>query len=162
QMGTVYYTLVGQRTLAKLHHARGEVEAAWAALAAARQLAAQSENQRRIRLVNAVTAELKLRQGQTAAAARTLADLPDRMHARSEQENLTMARLLLAQAQPEAARELLEQLERSARQQGRLGSLITIHVLQVLVERTLHRSEAAVERLEQALSLAVHSGYRRA
>ena len=40
QMGTVYYTLVGQRTLAKLYYARGKIGAAWETLAAARQLAA--------------------------------------------------------------------------------------------------------------------------
>jgi LuxR family transcriptional regulator, maltose regulon positive regulatory protein len=162
QMGTVYYTLVGQRTLAKLQYARGDTEAAWETLAGARQLAAQSESARRIRMVDAVTAELQLRQGQVAAAARTLAGLPPKVQARSEFENLTVARLLLAQGQPAAALDVLETLERSARGQARLGSLVTIHVLQALAQRALHRHPAALERAEQALSLAAHEGYRRA
>jgi LuxR family transcriptional regulator, maltose regulon positive regulatory protein len=162
QMGTVYYTLVGQRTLAKLQYARGDAEAAWETLAGARQLAAQSESARRIRMVDAVTAELQLRQGQVAAAARTLAGLPDRVPSRSEFENLTVARLLLAQGHPARALELLETLEGPARGQARLGSLVTIHVLQALAQRALHRPAAAVERLGEALSLAAHEGYRRA
>src|SRR5882724_3717725 len=93
QVGTVYQTLLGQRTLAKLHYANGEIEAAWETLAAARQLAAKSENPRRIRLVNAVTAELQLRQGNVVAAAHSLANLPAEARDRSEQENLTNARL---------------------------------------------------------------------
>mgnify|MGYP000424454598 CR=1 FL=1 len=36
QMGTVYYALVGQRTLAKLYYAQGEIESMWETLAAAR------------------------------------------------------------------------------------------------------------------------------
>jgi ATP/maltotriose-dependent transcriptional regulator MalT len=162
QMGTVYYTLVGLRTLAKLRYARGDAEAAWETLAGARQLAAQSESARRIRMVDAVTAELQLRQGQVAAAARTLAGLPDRVSARSEFENLTVARLRLAQGQPPLALELLGELEASARGQARLGSLVTIHVLQTLAQRALHQPAAALERLGQALSLAAHEGYRRA
>jgi LuxR family maltose regulon positive regulatory protein len=162
QMGTVYYTLLGQRTLAKLQHARGDFEAAWDTLAAAGQLAAQSESRRRMRMVNAVTAELQLRQGRVAAAARAVADLPTSPQARSEYENLTVARLLLAQGQAPAAQSLLRQIEQTAQQQGRLGTLVAIQVLQALTEKALHRHGPALERLEHALSLAAHSGYRRA
>ena len=162
QMGTVYYTLLGQRTLAKLQYARGDVEGAWETLAAARALAGQSESQRRGRMVNAVTAELQLRQGQVAAAARSLADFPDEAGRRSEYENLTVARLLLAQGGAREAQGLLGEAERSAHAQGRLGTLVAIHVLQALVEKALNHPREAGERLEQALSLAAHSGYRRA
>jgi LuxR family maltose regulon positive regulatory protein len=172
QMGTVYATLVGQRTLIKLHFAHGELEAAWETLAAARELAERSENQRRIRTVAAVTAELQLRQGHVAAAALTLARLPAAAGDRSEQENLTHARLLLAQGQAQAALSLLRQIEFSARQQGRLGSLITIYLLQALVHQALDHptgaigtqtpSGAALGCLEQAICLAAPEGYRRA
>jgi hypothetical protein len=37
-----------------------------------------------------------------------------------------MARLLLAQGQPQAAHSLLQQIEQFAQQQGRLGSLSTV------------------------------------
>ncbi|HLG15930.1 MAG TPA: LuxR C-terminal-related transcriptional regulator [Blastocatellia bacterium] len=160
-MGTVYPTLVGQRTLAKIHYARGEIEAMWETLAAARELAAQSENQRRIRLINAATAELQLRQGHVAAAALTLADLPPAPRDRSEQENLTFARLLLAQGRAQAAHSLLEELERFAQQQGRRGSLITIRLLQALTWQALDEARAAVDCIEQAISLAAPEGYFR-
>ncbi|MBI1765006.1 MAG: hypothetical protein HYR56_26645 [Acidobacteria bacterium] len=161
QMGTVYATLAGQRTLLKLHAAQGELEAAWEVLAAARELAERSENQRRIRTVTAMRAELQLRQGHTAAAAATLSALPAAAAARSEQENLTSARLLLAQDQPQAAAALLQQIEGFARQQGREGSLIAIYLLQTLAQQALQQPEAARAYLEQALCLAAPEGYRR-
>jgi LuxR family maltose regulon positive regulatory protein len=160
QMGTVYFTLAGQRVLAKLYYVRGEVEKAWEVLTAARHLAVLSENPRRIRMVNAVTAELQLRQGQLAAAVYTLADLPDAMEARSEQENLTMVRLWLAEAQPHMAEDLLRQFEQAAGQQGRLGSLIAIHVMQALTDQALQRFSAP-DPLREALSMANQLGYQR-
>lgn len=161
QMGTVYYALVGQRTLAKLYYAQREIEAMWETLAAARNLAANSENSRRIRKISAVTAELQLRLGHVAAATLTLADLPADARDRSEQENLTYARLLLAQGRAEDAHELLQRIEQSAQRQGRLNSLITIYLLQSLTHRGLNRPEAALDYLGQAVCLAAPEGYRR-
>jgi LuxR family maltose regulon positive regulatory protein len=161
QMGTVYHALIGQRTLAKLYHAQGEIEAMWNTLSAASELATNSENLRRIRKISAVTAELQLRQGHIAAAASTLADLPATARERSEQENLTYARLLLAQGQAQAAHSLLRQIELSAQQQGRLNSLIIIYVLQALAHQELQHTTAALDCLGQAISLAAPEGYRR-
>lgn len=161
QMGTVYPTLIGQRTLAKLHYARGRIEEAWETLAAARELAAKSENARRTRLISAVTAELQLRQGHISAAQLTLKDLPAAVGERSEFENLTWARLLLAQGEVEEAGRLLCELEESARRQGRLGSLITIYILRALVEDALNRRQAAIDLLGEAICLAAPEGYRR-
>ncbi|HYV03874.1 MAG TPA: LuxR C-terminal-related transcriptional regulator [Blastocatellia bacterium] len=160
RMGTVYPTLLGQRTLARLHFTRGETEAAWQTLAAARCLAAKSENPRRIRLIIAMTAEIQLRQGLPVAAAVTLEGLPGKARERSEQENVTVARLLLARGKAEEALGLLRQLEQMADRQGRLGSLITIHLLQALAHRALGQSSDSLESLEQALSLAAPEGYR--
>lgn len=162
QMGIVYYALVGQRTLAKLYHAQGSVEAMWETLAAARALAVKSENQRRVRKINSLKADLELRQGLISAAINTLADYPIKNRNRSEQENLTSARLLLAQGQAEAAQKILQQLERSAQQEGRMGSLITICLLQALAHRALKNPEAAQASVAQAISLAAPEGYRRA
>jgi LuxR family transcriptional regulator, maltose regulon positive regulatory protein len=161
QMGTVYYALVGQRTLAKLYYAKGDVEAMWETLAAARELATHSENARRIRRISAVTAELQLRQGITAAAVLTLADLPANPGDRTEQENLTYARLLLAQGQTAAALELLKEIELSAQQRGRLSSLISIYLLQALAHQAQNHSAKALAALEQGLCLAAPEGYRR-
>jgi LuxR family maltose regulon positive regulatory protein len=161
QMGTVYYALVGQRTLAKLYYAQGEIEAMWETLAAARELATNSENPRRIRRISAVTAELQLRQGITAAAVHTLSDLPVTPGDRTEQENLIHARLLLAQGQAQAAHNLLQEIEESAQQQGRLSSLITIYLLQALAHQSLDNMAASLDCLEEALCLAAPEGYRR-
>jgi LuxR family transcriptional regulator, maltose regulon positive regulatory protein len=160
QMGTVYFTLAGQRILAKLYFVSGESEKAWEVLTTARHLAAQSENLRRIRMVNVVTAELQLRQGQIVGAAYTLADLPASVAARSEQENLVVARLLLAQGEVAAAQAILSELEALARQQGRLGSLVAIYVLQALCNQALQQS-VNPDPLREALSLAVQLGYYR-
>src|SRR5262249_19006703 len=160
QLGTVYSTLVGLRTLARLHYGRGNLDAAWATLAAARQLAAQSENRQRIRLISAVTAEFQLREGQVAAAARTLADIRDAADTHSQHETLTYAHLLLAQGHALTAQHALAQFEETARRQGRSGSLIAIHLVQALAEQALAHPAAARERVEQALILAAPAGYR--
>jgi LuxR family transcriptional regulator, maltose regulon positive regulatory protein len=161
QMGIIYPALLGQRTLARLHYARGETEAMWETLAAARRLAARTANLWRTRLVSVVTAELQLRQGQTAAAALTLADLPDTAEDRSEQENMAFVRLLLAQGHVSEAQERLREIEQVAQQEGRRGCLITIHLLQALAHRALDHEPAALERLKEAISLAAPEGYRR-
>lgn len=162
QMGTVYATLAGQRTLIKLHYAQGDIESAWEVLAAARELAERSENQRRIRTVTAIRAELQLRMGHVAAAAMTLADLPASPNERSEQENLTYARLLMAQDQPQAALDLLRQIELIAQRQHRHGNLVAIYLLQTIANHAHQLTEAALDRLEQAICLAAPEGYRRA
>ena len=161
QMGTVYYALVGQRALARLYYAQGEIESMWETLAAARELAVNSGNQRRIRKISVVTAELQLCQGHLAAVARTLGDLPEAPHARSEQENLICVRMLLAQGKPQAAQNLLQQIEASAQDHGRLSSLIEIYLLEVLSYQALNQTEAALDCLGQAISLAAPEGYRR-
>ncbi|QQS48525.1 MAG: helix-turn-helix transcriptional regulator [Acidobacteriota bacterium] len=161
QMGTIYATLAGQRTLIKLLYARGEVDAAWETLSSARELAARSENQRRIRTVTAIRAELQLRQGNTAGASMTLASLPDSAAERTEHENLTCARLLLAEGQPRAALELLSQIELIARRHQRFGSLSTVFLLQSIAHQALQAGEAALECMARAVSLAAPEGYRR-
>jgi LuxR family maltose regulon positive regulatory protein len=161
QLGTVYSTLIGLRTLARLHYARANRDAAWATLETARQLAVQSKNRQRMRLVSAVIAELQLREGHVAAAAHTLADLRDAADTFSQHETLAYAHLLLAQGHALAAQHALAQFEQTARRQGRNGSLIAIHVVQALAEQALARPAAARERLEQAARMAAPDGYRR-
>ena len=162
QQGMVYYTLLGQRALAKVQHMQGEHEAAWNTLAAASRLAEQSENPRRRRLVDAVIAELQLWEGNVLAAADTLgATSTLTQSSSSEFERLTYARLLLAQNQPRQAERVLAPLEEIARKEERSGSLIMIYVLQALSQRALGNRSAALERLKQAVSLAASSGYRR-
>ncbi len=161
QMGTVYYALVGQRTLARLYYAQGEIESMWETLAAARELAVNSENQRRIRRISAVTAELQVRQGHLAAAARTMVDLPASADSRSEQETLTWSRMVLAQGKPQEALSVLQKIEQAAHKHARLNSLISIYLLQALAYQALHQPTDCLDRLSQAISLAAPEGYRR-
>ena len=161
QLGMIYYTLMGQRALAKLQNVCDEAEAAWNTLARAREVAERSESPLRRRLVAVVTAELQLREGNTSAAARTLGDDKKPPSSVSEYESLTYARLLLAQHHPGKAKEVLDLLEQAAESEKSEGSLIAIHVLQSLCRRALGRPSAAIEQLEKAVSLAASAGYRR-
>ena len=161
QLGLVYFTLLGQRTLARAHHACGDREAAWDTLAAARQLAAQSENPRRKRLVDAVAAELNMREGNLAAAERALEPLRTAREPPSEYERLVSAHLLIAQGDLARAEAILSQVERSALQARRFGSLIAIQVLQALCRRGRDDRRGALDRLKRAVSLAAPEDYRR-
>ena len=161
QLGMVYYTLMGQRALAKLQNVSDESEASWHTLASAREVAERSASLLRRRLVAAVTAELQLREGNTSAAARTLGDMPKPPSSVSEYESLVYARLLLAQHRPGKAEEVLSALEQTAIAEKSEGSLIAIHVLQALCQRALGHPSATIVKLEKAVSLAATSGYRR-
>jgi LuxR family maltose regulon positive regulatory protein len=161
QLGMIYYTLMGQRALAKLQSMCNESEASWNTLAAAREVAERSESLIRRRLVAVVAAELQLRDGNVAAAARTLGDVQRPPNSITEYESLTYARLLLAQHHPGKAEDVLDLLEQAAGDEKSEGSLIAIHVLQALCQRALGHPSAAIERIEKAVSLAASAGYRR-
>jgi LuxR family transcriptional regulator, maltose regulon positive regulatory protein len=74
---------------------------------------------------------------------------------------MAFVRLLLAQGQASAAQDWLREFEQVARQEGRRGCLITIHLLQTLAHYALNHSTAALEHLAEAISLAAPEGYRR-
>lgn len=84
-----------------------------------------------------------------------------------EEQHLTFARVLMAQAQDPAAgclndaAELLDRLCTAAERAGRTNSVIHILVLHALVLQAQHDSDAAVAVLERALALAVPEGYVR-
>jgi LuxR family maltose regulon positive regulatory protein len=111
-------------------------------------------------------ADLQLRQGNVAAAERwaaaaglSLTDSPTHLR---EPAYLTYARLLLAQNRPVEAQTLLANCERFAREGGRHRSLITVRILQALVQDKLGQRQQAVLHLEDALRLAAPGEYRRA
>ena len=158
----VYYTLMGQRALARLHSVCDEAEAAWNTLAAARDVAERSQSILRQRLVAVVTAELQLREGNTYAAARTLGDMQKSTRPVSEYESLTLCPAAPGAAPPrQGGRSCSTFWSRRASDEKSEGSLIAIHVLQALCQRALGHPSAAVERLEKAVSLAASAGYRR-
>jgi LuxR family maltose regulon positive regulatory protein len=85
-----------------------------------------------------------------------------------EFEHITLARILLARAQPERAEHsvhevirLLERLLLAAEEGGRTGRVIEILVLQALAHQMRRDIPAAAGRLERALTLAEPEGYIR-
>lgn len=155
QLGTTSYTLLGLRTLARLHHATGQVDAGFEALLAARRQADAAEDYRRARLVVATIAELHLRSGNVTAASQALAEITGDQPSSSDYEQLTRARLLIARGSPEAALDVLGVIEDRAREEGRDGSLVAI-----LVVRALARARSR-EVLAEAVGIAAPDGYRR-
>src|SRR5262249_32562625 len=161
QLGLVYFTLMGQRTLARAHHACGDRAAAWDTLAAARELAGQSENPRRQGLVDAGAAGLNAREGNLAAAQRALEPLQTAREPPSEYERLVTVRLLISQGEFGKAEGILSQIERSAMQARRFGSLILVHVLLALCRCGRGDRRGASERMKRAVCLAAPEDYRR-
>jgi ATP/maltotriose-dependent transcriptional regulator MalT len=78
-----------------------------------------------------------------------------------EAEHLVLARVLLAQAHATRASRLLERLDTLADAQGREGSLIEIRALRSLALQANAKHQAALELLEDALSMARPEGYVR-
>lgn len=78
-----------------------------------------------------------------------------------EGDSVVMARVLLAQQEPDRALRLLERLESLARSQGRNGSVVPIRALRSLALQSLGDQDGALSLLAEALSLARPAGYVR-
>jgi LuxR family maltose regulon positive regulatory protein len=76
-------------------------------------------------------------------------------------EELTLARVLLAKREASAARRLLNDLQVAAEAGGRRSSLLEILLLRSLAHRLEGDGGAAIENLEEALTLAEPEGYVR-
>src|SRR5262249_6440177 len=109
-------------------------------------------------------ARLALAHGDTAAAARWAQQRglsPDGEPAYPrELDHLVLARVLLAQHQPQPALRLLGRLRAAAESQGRTGSIIEIGALRALALAATG-GQAAAEELAGALALAAPQGYVR-
>src|SRR5262249_20267288 len=115
--------------------------------------------------VPALRAQLALAQGDTAAAARwaqqrDLSPDADPAYPR-ERDHLVLARVLLAQHQPQPALGLLGRLLAAADSQGRTGSIIEIRALRARALAGTGGQAAAAEELAAALALAAPQGYVR-
>jgi len=78
-----------------------------------------------------------------------------------EAENLTLARLLIAQHNLNAAETLLLRLHRVAASAGRNGGLIEILILQAITFAAQNRNEEAIAALNRALTVAEPESYIR-
>ncbi len=165
-LGPTGGVLSGKIWLARLQQALGEGATALATLRQVHRMAPQVEIRSLMDLAEATEADLQLKQGNVAAAARwaeridfSLTDLPRHMHMT---KYFTYVSLLLAQNRPQEARILLADLEHSAQQAGLGRNLVTIHILQAMTEQLLGRREKALAYLRRALHLAAPEDYRRA
>ncbi|HEY2062991.1 MAG TPA: LuxR C-terminal-related transcriptional regulator, partial [Amycolatopsis sp.] len=159
QLGTTSYTLLGLRTLARLHHASGRPDEGFEALLAARRQADAAEDYRRARLVVATIAELHLRSGSLAAAEQALEEITGDQPSSSDYEQLTRARLLIARGAPDRALDVLGPIEDRARSEGRDGSLVAILAVTTLARHALGLSSR--DLLARAVEIAAPDGYRR-
>ena len=116
--------------------------------------------------VPAQRARLLLAQGDVAAAARWTHERgrgpDDEPMYPQELGDLVLARVLLAQDQPDRTLSLLQRLHAAAAAQGRTGSVIEIQALQALAFAAAGGDQAsAVTTLAEALTVACAEGYVR-
>jgi LuxR family transcriptional regulator, maltose regulon positive regulatory protein len=161
QLGTTSYTLLGYRTLARLHVAQDSIDDGLRALLLARRQADAAEDHRRARLVIATTAELHLRTGNLAAAEEALREITGEQPTDSDYEQLIRARVLIGKDCPKSALGILADIEARAIDEGRHGSLIAILIVSARAHSLLGEPEPARELLARAVEMAAPEGYRR-
>jgi ATP/maltotriose-dependent transcriptional regulator MalT/predicted ATPase len=150
---------------ARIRQARGKDEEASARLRQAVTLARQRQHLRFLAQAQAAQVRFRLAHGQMEAVmrwreeeGRAIDTTPGYLN---EPEGLTLARVQIAEGEPEDALRLLESFRVRARTQRRLSSELEILVLCALAEDVQGQAEQAVQHLEQALVLAEPQGYVR-
>jgi LuxR family maltose regulon positive regulatory protein len=163
QSGTPDSFGIGRAVLARIVQARGDVEGALAAIQQVVQSVREYGIRRLVNLVSAYQVRIWLAQGRLDLAARWAGE-----YGRSgeteylrEFEDLTLARVLLAEGQLSAALTLLQDLLLEAEAAGRAGSAIEALALLGLVQRAQGDSSGALDSLRRSLALAEPEGYVR-
>ena len=166
RLGIVEIQVVGHTVLAQVHQAQGATSKAQEAIDEVERL----EQEYRVSAGTAARmaasrARLWIAQGDLASAARWARgsglDLDAGLPYPREDEQITLAWLLLAQGEPVKAAKLLESLLAAAETQGRLGSAIEILALQALALQEQRETEGALAALGKSLSLAEPEEYVR-
>jgi LuxR family maltose regulon positive regulatory protein len=165
--GHSHILTIGHVWLACLLQTQGDVSGSLDAIQTALQSVRPGQGSRFWPLPPAACqARLWIAQGNLVAASRWAqasglnpADTP--VTYLDEVDNLTLARLLIAQGEIEAAEALLLRLHQGAAAAERNGSLIEILILQALTFAAQNASEEALSALEQALGLAEPEGFVR-
>jgi len=174
---SIFAALEGYIMLARVRQAQGDADGAGKALEQARQLAAQFKATDMDDLFVATSqAQLWVAQGNLAAAMNWArerglerdidwAELDDpddfvNYHLR-KYEYLILARMWLAQDQPDKALSVLEPLRLRMEQQGRTRLVLETHMLKALAYQAQGDVAQALACLECALSLAEPGGYVR-
>jgi LuxR family maltose regulon positive regulatory protein len=156
---------IGLATLARIRLARGDQAVAQAAIGEALAVAPGSDVVNLLNPVPALGAQLLLVQGDVDAAAdwakeRNLGVDDEPGYAR-QGEYLVLARVLIAQDQPEQASRLLDRLLAAATEQGRFGNAIEIHGLRALAHAARGDEGGALDTLAEAVTLAASQGWLR-
>jgi LuxR family maltose regulon positive regulatory protein len=150
----------GHALLARLRQALGDREGALAAAQEAVRIAERESIPRVVGLASASLARIRLAQGQLDLAVQWA----DRYRTMGETEylrefeDLTLARVLLAQARNAEALTLLDALLSPARDAGRMNAVIEIQTLRALALPTV---DEALPALQEALTQAEPEGYVR-
>jgi LuxR family maltose regulon positive regulatory protein len=165
--GHSHILTIGHVWLACLLQTQGDVSGSLDAIQTALQFVRPGQGSRFWPLPPAACqARLWIAQGNLAAAsrwaqARGLNPAEPSVTYLDEVDNLTLARLLIAQGELESAEALLLRLHQGAAAAARNGSLIEILILQALSFAAQKRGAEALFALEQALGLAEPEGFVR-
>ncbi len=156
----------GSLALARVLHARGETVKAQQLLQELVMLTQEHKWPYLHREVMAGQARLALATSDLAAAQRWFIAITqsgeDIRFMQQEREALIIARLLIAQGEPEAALQLLDRWQEDAHAQGRSRSELEILVLKTLAYCSTNTDQSEARRtLVQALTLARPEGYQR-
>lgn len=159
--------LWGQYILARIHLANHEYESMEQVTAKGRQLARRIGSQEiHYAWFETLEAQANLERGEITAVKHwaegksfSPGDNPHHWH---EHQYFTFTRLLLAQERWDDAEILLKSMEKNIEQDRRYRKLITVYLLQVILEMAKSQRENAIDRLKRALTLAEPQDYRRA
>jgi LuxR family maltose regulon positive regulatory protein len=159
----------GYVALARTLWPRGDEQGADAALTTGRILAAQGGNRSLLRYVEAMEARIALARGDVAVATQWAGGYSGVREAANEQcpafvreaEELTLARVLLAQSMTEGALEILAGLKVAATTAGHVGTLVESLVIAALARAATGDERAARESLARALELGGPAGFVR-
>lgn len=164
QYGMITFNISGKLVLAPLQYAMGQPHEALKTMQEVLQVVIDGDFRSYADVTRAMEAELQLKIGDLAAVkkwAKNVA-LPksESLSLMREYELLVYARYLLAEAQLEAAEDLLNQIETSARNDGRGLVLIIANLLKALVYSARQQPEPTKTALERAIKLAYLEDYK--
>ncbi|MBN1641116.1 MAG: AAA family ATPase [Anaerolineae bacterium] len=154
---------LGRAVLARIKQAQGDGQAALAAIQEVMQIVREYGIQRLVDLVSAHQARIWLAQDRADLAAHWADAYRQRGEVEylREFEDLTLARVLLAQGKLQEVSALLRDLLWAAEDAGRTGSAIEALALLALARDAQGDSDRAQDALQRSLTLAEPEGYVR-
>ena len=158
-------TLDGLVMLARLKHLQGAQTEARELMQQAVQIVQEGHLKQTFIPVAAWQASLWLMQGDLTAAAQWAKEIEpttsENLNPALEFEHITLARIQIAQERLDDAQQLLDRLSSAARDNGRMGRVITICVLQAIAAGKQGNVDQALNTLTYTLSLGESENYVR-